>query len=137
LAFFMGACGSAERKAEAQASVTEEVPAVAAAKAAVQDISRKVVLTAEFIPFQEVDVMAKVSGYVQEIRVDVGDHVRLGQTLAIIEIPEMQDDVARAQATIEQAEAEVTGARDEVHRAESSHDIAHLSYQRLAGVVKV
>ena len=132
----MGACGSAERKAQAQVSLTEEVPAVAAAKATVQDLSRKVVLTAEFIPFQEVDVMAKVSGYVKEIRVDVGDHVRLGQTLATIEIPEMQDDIARAQATIEQAEAEVAGARDEVHRAESSHDIAHLSYQRLAGVVK-
>ncbi len=134
--FFMGACGSAERKAEAQASVAEEVPTVAAAKAAVQNLSRKVVLTAEFIPFQEVDVMAKVSGYVKEIRVDAGDHVQLGQTLATIEIPEMQDDIAKAQATIEQAAAEVTGARDEVQRAESSHDIAHLSYQRLAGVVK-
>ena len=80
--------------------------------------------------------MAKVSGYVKEIRVDVGDHVRQGDTLATIEIPEMQDDITRAQATIDQAEAEVTGARDEVRRAESSHDIAHLSYQRLAGVVQ-
>ena len=134
--FFLGGCGSAERQAEARVSAAENVPTVAAAKAVVQDLSRKVVLTAEFVPFQEVDVMAKVSGYVKEIRVDVGDHVRLGQTLATIEIPEMQDDIARAQATVEQAEAEVTGARDEVHRAESSHDIAHLSYQRLAGVVK-
>jgi RND family efflux transporter MFP subunit len=132
----MDACGSTERKAEATAGAAEEPPAVAAAKAVVQDLSRKVVLTAEFIPFQEVDVMAKVSGYIKEIRVDVGDHVRLGQTLATIEIPEMQDDITRAQATIGQAEAEVTGARDEVHRAESSHDIAHLSYQRLSGVVK-
>jgi RND family efflux transporter MFP subunit len=131
---FLGACGSRERKTEAQSG--SEAPAVAAAEVVVEDLSRKVVLTAEFVPFQEVDVMAKVSGYIKEIRVDVGDHVRLGQTLATIEIPEMQDDVARAQATIEQAEAEVTGARDEVHRAESSHDIAHLSYERLAGVVK-
>ncbi len=80
--------------------------------------------------------MAKVSGYVKEIRVDVGDHVQRGQTLATIEVPEMQDDITRAQATIQQAEAEVTGTRDEIHRAESAHEIAHLSYQRLAGVVK-
>lgn len=136
LAVFLSACASPERKAEARDGVPEETQTVAAAKAAFQDLSRNAVLTAEFIPFQEVEVMAKVSGYVREMRVDVGDHVRLGQTLATIEIPEMQDDIARAQATIEQAEAEVTGARDEIHRAESSHDIAHLSYQRLAGVVK-
>jgi len=136
LTIFLGACGRIERKTQAQANVAEDSASVAVAKASLQNLSREVVLTAEFVPFQEVDVMAKVSGYVKEILVDVGDHVRLGQTLATIEIPEMQDDIARAQATIEQAEAEVTGARDEVHRAESSHEIAHLSYQRLAGVVK-
>jgi len=130
----LDSCGSPERKAEEQSGAPE--PAVAVAKAVIEDLSRKVVLTAEFVPFQEVDIMAKVSGYVKEIRVDVGDHVRQGDTLATIEIPEMQDDITRAQATIDQAEAEVTGARDEVRRAESSHDIAHLSYQRLAGVVQ-
>jgi RND family efflux transporter MFP subunit len=134
--FSLAGCGNAERPGRVKADTSDETPTVAAAKAVFQDLSRNVVLTAEFIPFQEVDVMAKVSGYVKEIRVDVGDHVRLGETLATLEIPEMQDDIARAQATIEQAEADVTGARDEVRRAESSHDIAHLSYQRLAGVVK-
>ena len=136
LAVFLSACGSPERKAEAQSNVSEETPAVAAASATFQDLSRNVVLTAEFIPFQEVEVMAKVSGYVKEIRVDVGDHVPQGKVLATIEVPEMQDDMTRAQATIDQAEAEVTGFRNEIRRAESAHEIAHLSYQRLAGVVK-
>lgn len=129
-------CGSAERKADARGKTAEETPSVAAAKVSLQNLSHQIVLTAEFIPFQEVDLMAKVSGYVKEIRVDVGDHVRQGQALATIEIPEMQDDMMRAQATIEQAEAEVTGARDEIRRAESAHEIAHLSSQRLAAVVK-
>jgi RND family efflux transporter MFP subunit len=132
----LSGCGSAERKASAQGKAVEETPTVAAAKATLQNLSHGMVLTAEFIPFQEVDLMAKVSGYVKEIRVDVGDHVRQGQVLATIEIPEMQDDRARAQATIEQAEAEVTGSRDEIRRAESAHEIAHLSSQRLAAVVK-
>jgi len=133
---FLTACGTAERKAEAQSAAAEQAPTVAAAKASLQDLSRSVVLTAEFIPFQEVDVMAKVSGYVKQIRVDVGDHVQQGQSLATIEIPEMQDDVTRAQATIDQAEAEVAGSRDEIRRAQSTHEIAHLSHQRLADVVK-
>jgi len=136
LVILLAACGSSERMAEAQSSVPEETPAVAAAKTTLQNLSRNVVLTAEFIPFQEVEVMAKVAGYVKEIRVDVGDHVQQGEVLATIEIPEMQDDMTRAQATIDQAEAEVAGFRDEIRRAESAHEIAHLSYQRLAGVVK-
>ena len=58
-------------------------------------------LTAEFEPFQEVDVMAKVSGYIREIKVDIGDRVQEGQLLATLEIPEMQDDLTRAAAAIE------------------------------------
>jgi RND family efflux transporter MFP subunit len=136
LTIFLVACGSPERKAAAQSGVPEGTPTVAVSRAVLQNLSRDVVLTAEFIPFQEVDVMAKVSGYVKEIRVDVGDHVRQGQALATIEVPEMQDDMTRAQATIDQATADVAAFRDEIRRAESAHEIAHLSYQRLAGVVK-
>ena len=43
-------------------------------------ITGKTVLTAEFQPFQEVDVMAKVAGYLRSIKVDLGDRVREGQT---------------------------------------------------------
>lgn len=136
LIFFVSACKSPAGTAQAQGGAPGEAPAVAVARATVENLSRHVVLTAEFIPFQEVDVMAKVSGYVKDIRVDVGDHVRQGQTLATLEVPEMQDDVTRAQATIDQAEAEVVSFRDDIRRAESAHDIADLSYQRLAGVAK-
>jgi RND family efflux transporter MFP subunit len=133
---FLGACGTTERKVEAQANPSQQAPTVAVAKVVPQDLSRDIVLTAEFIPFQEVDVMAKVAGYVKQINVDVGDHVKQGQTLAVLEVPEMQDDMARAQAAVDQAQAEVARVRDEIRRAGSAHDIAHLSYQRLAGVVK-
>ncbi|MEP7351676.1 MAG: efflux RND transporter periplasmic adaptor subunit [Acidobacteriota bacterium] len=133
---FLDACGNSRAQTGSAETSVEAPRTVAAAKATVQDLSKDVVLTAEFIPFEEVDLMAKVSGYVKEISVDVGDHVKQGQVLATIEIPEMQDDVMRAQATIEQAEAEVTGASDDIRRAESAHDIAHVSYQRLSNVVK-
>jgi RND family efflux transporter MFP subunit len=92
------------------------------------------VLTAEFKPFQEIDVMAKVSGYVKEIRVDAGDLVGQNQLLATLEIPEMADDLARAKAAVDRSFAEVTRAEDEIKRAESTHEIAHLSYERLAEV---
>src|SRR5512132_2156230 len=74
-------------KVEARASGASEVPTVAVAKATTEDLSHGLVLTAEFKPFQEVEVMAKVAGYVKEIKVDVGDRVSQGQPLATLEVP--------------------------------------------------
>ncbi len=113
-----------------------DVPVVPAVKVGRADLSNGLVLTAEFIPFQEIDVMAKVSGYIREIKVDIGDRVHEGQLLATLEIPEMQDDLARAGAAVEEADAELATARDELRRAESARDIAHLSYSRILDVSK-
>jgi len=112
------------------------IPTVAVVKVTRANLSSDLVLTAEFEPFQEIDVMAKVSGYIREINVDIGDRVREGQLLATLEIPEMQDDVARAAAAIEEASAELATARDELQNAESAHDMAHLSYSRILDVSK-
>jgi multidrug efflux pump subunit AcrA (membrane-fusion protein) len=74
-AFLTNAC-SRPRTAEASSTAPTEVPSVAVARAKREDISRKLTLSAEFRPFQEIDVMAKVAGYVRQINVDVGDRVR-------------------------------------------------------------
>jgi len=112
------------------------IPTIAVAKATTEDLSHDLVLTAEFRPFQEIDVMAKVAGYVKAIYVDVGDRVQLNQPLAILEVPEMADDRARGQAGVERAQAEVARAKDQLQQAQSAHDIAHLSYTRLFEVSK-
>ncbi len=106
------------------------------ARADTEDLAHNLVLTAEFRPFQEVDVMAKIAGYIKQINVDVGDRVRSGQLLAVLEIPEMSDDLQRATAAFDRSQADVKRAKDELQRARSAHQIAHLSYQRLAGVAE-
>jgi len=135
LALFISSC-SRNQKVEAREEKASDVPTVAVAKATVESMSRQLVLTAEFKPFQEVDLMAKVAGYVKNINVDVGDRVQQGQLLAVLEIPEMADDLARGRAAVERAQAEVARAKDEQQRAESAHQIAHLSYTRLSDVAK-
>lgn len=131
-------CAACSRSQTAQAHVitADDAPAVAVAKASTADLSHAMVLTAEFKPFQEVDVMAKVSGYVKKINVDVGDRVQAGQLLATLEIPEMADDILKAQASVAHSTAEVQRARDEIARAESAYQMAHLTYTRLADVAK-
>jgi RND family efflux transporter MFP subunit len=116
--------------------MASEPPTVAVVKAKRADLSSDLVLTAEFEPFQEIDVMAKVSGYIRSIKVDIGDRVKEGQLLATLEIPEMQDDLTRAAAAIEEATSELAAARDELQRAESSHAMSHLSFTRMQDVSK-
>jgi RND family efflux transporter MFP subunit len=120
----------------AMTSQVAEVPTVAVVQATRSDLSTDLVLTAEFEPFQEIDVMAKVSGYIKDIKVDIGDRVKEQQLLATLEIPEMQDDLARAAASLDEANADLAAARDELLRAQSTHDMAHLSYSRVLDVSK-
>src|SRR5215831_11951761 len=111
-----------------------DVPTVAVTKVATADLSHDLVLTAEFKPYQEVEVMAKVAGYVKQIKVDIGDRVEEGDLLATLEVPEMDDDLRRDIAAVARAEADVRRAQDEQARAQSAHEIAHLSLQRLSAV---
>jgi RND family efflux transporter MFP subunit len=121
---------------QAGSTKVDDIPTVAVAQVCTEDLSNGLVLTAEFKPYQEVDVMAKIAGFVKQINVDVGDRVKQGQLLATLEIPEMADDLRRADAAVVRARAEVTRAEDEQRRAESVHSIAHLSFQRLFTVAE-
>lgn len=130
----MAACAR-HKNVEAQSKSDPSIT-VAVAKVARADLARDVVLTAEFKPFQEVEVMAKVSGYVKKIEVDVGDHVKQGQLLATLEIPEMVEDVTKAKASFDRSRAEVGRAREELQRMQAAHEMNHLSFTRLEQVAK-
>jgi len=122
--------GSATGREPAKA----DIPTVSVAKVTTAELSRGMVLTAEFKPYQEVDVMAKVAGYIKKINVDVGDRLKQGDLLATLEVPEMADDLNHANASVARSNAEVARARDELQRAQSAHDLTHLSLQRLSAV---
>lgn len=116
--------------------VPTDGPVVAVARVKTASLSRNLVLTAEFTPYQEIDVMAKVAGFVKQINVDIGDRVKTGQLLATLDIPEMKDDLRRAQAGVQQSLAQVRRAQDELQRARSAQEMTHLSYTRLDAVSK-
>src|SRR5258707_5672367 len=93
---------------------------VAVSKVEAADLSREIVLTGEFRPYQVIDLHAKVAGYLKRITVDVGDRVQAGQLLATLEIPEMNDDLAHAAATIKRAMSEVQRNQRELQNAETN-----------------
>ena len=84
---------------------------------------------AEFRPYQEIDVHAKVAGFVKTMHVDIGDQVKEGQLLATLEVPELDDDVRRAEAVQQRNE-------DEVREIKAASDEAHLAWSRFAAVQK-
>ena len=109
---------------------------VGVAKIVRTDLSRDLVIAADFRPFQEIDVHAKVAGYVKAIHVDVGDRVKDGQLLATLEIPELQADVTEAGAAVKRSGEEIKRAQGELERAKSAHQVNHLAFARLQAVVK-
>jgi len=110
------------------------IPTVPVATVGKATLANDLTLTAEFLPYQDVDVMAKVAGYVKSISVDIGDHVQQGQVLAVLEAPEIQSDVARAKAGVAAAQANIVTAQAAVQRAQAAEGIAKLSYQRIQDV---
>jgi RND family efflux transporter MFP subunit len=111
-------------------------PTVAAAKVLRTDLTRALAVTAEFRPYQVIDVHAKVSGYVKRIYVDVGDRVKEGQLIAVLEIPELQDDVQTAEASVSKSQEEIRRAQADLERAQSAHVVEHLASSRLVDVSK-
>jgi RND family efflux transporter MFP subunit len=114
----------------------QDIPVVPASRAVRTDLKNDVTLTAELEPYYEVDVMAKEAGYIRHMLVDIGDHVKAGQLICVLEIPELQDDLQRAKADVQTATAEQSAAEQDRKRAVAAEEIAHLSYTRILDVSK-
>jgi len=100
------------------------------------NLSHELEVTAEFRPYLEVEVHAKVAGYLKSIAVDVGDRVAAGQVLAVLEVPEYAEELAHAAAGERRTELDVVRAKSEVKRAESAYQMRRISFERLEQVSK-
>jgi RND family efflux transporter MFP subunit len=125
--------------ASVRASAGEEAGAVATVgftQVARKPIMRELTVSSELVPFQEIDVYAKESGFVKDLLVDYGTRVQKGQLMAVLEIPELQMQLQQDAAAIRSASDQVTHAEHEIGRLEAQHRVVHLQYSRLKGVVE-
>ena len=114
--------------AQQSASAT---PAAAVAVVQRGSIAHTLSLAGQFQPFQVVDVHAKVSGYVRHIYVDIGDRVHAGQTLATLEVPELNAQYRGTQSEALRSQDAITAAQQDVSRAKSLHGALQADYARL------
>lgn len=117
--------------AQVEAGEQASLRPVAVALVKPSPIVNSLILSGAFQPYQEVDVHAKVAGYIRQIFVDVGDKVKEGQVLAVLEVPELKAQILGAEATIEHSQNAIRRAQSEITQAESAHSAAHFAYIRL------
>ncbi|MGA3131952.1 MAG: efflux RND transporter periplasmic adaptor subunit [Terracidiphilus sp.] len=107
------------------------VPSARVAAAQRGNISRVLTLAGQFQPYQVVDVHPKVSGYMARINVDIGDVVHQGQTLAVLQVPELKAQLRSATFAMEQSKEEITRAQHEIDRAQATYSALHAQSERL------
>jgi RND family efflux transporter MFP subunit len=128
--FWLGR-GTTERGGIHDVVADGDTPPAAVARVERRNVGSTLAIAGEFKPFQDVDVHAKVAGYIRQIYVDVGDHVKEGQTLAVLEVPELAAQLTGSEAAVRAAEEQIHKAQGDVQRAKSSHAAAHSAYVRL------
>jgi RND family efflux transporter MFP subunit len=129
---------SCSRDASARAGSKPEstLPEVAAAKVVRRPMGRSLTVSSELVPFQEIDVFAKESGYVKQLLVDYGSHVKQDQLLAVLEIPELQANIQQDESAIRSMADQVTNAEHQLGRVEAQHKVLHLEYDRINSVAQ-
>ncbi len=127
LAFTVG-CQSRSQHAGASGA---ETPSAKVAAAARGSIAHTLSLAGQFQPYQVVDVHPKVTGFMVKINVDIGDRVRQGQTLAVLEVPELTAQLKGTGFEMQRAKDDLLRAQHEIKRAEAVHAALHADYARL------
>jgi RND family efflux transporter MFP subunit len=117
LVFLCSGCGSSGKqntKTASDAAAIEDTVPVFILKT--DTLKKMVELPGELLPYEQTDLYAKISGFVRTMKVDIGDRVRKGQTLAIIEAPEVNTKFAEAGYSIQAAKAKWTASKDNYDR---------------------
>jgi RND family efflux transporter MFP subunit len=121
-------CGALNAAVAALCVLT--LPALAQTPAAIQTeltevvakaLEKNIVIPGELKPFQGVEIHGKVTGFVEDIKVDRGSAVKSGQLLATMTAPELEAQRAEAQARIPAVEAQRIEAEAKLAAAESTY----------------
>src|SRR6202047_5371500 len=115
---------AASPPSKATVAAPESHPTVDVVKPGRATLAQRVQSNATLEAFEDADLFAKVSGYLTDVRVDIGDHVKAGQVLAVIDVPEMKQELAEAKAQLESKKSSLESARRQL-----DHNKAELALQ--------
>lgn len=130
----LAAGGWRHYQAEREVAATSErartlVPEVRVGSVRASDSKIKVTLPATTAAFEAANIFARTSGYVEKRYVDIGDRVKAGALLAEIVAPELDHQIAQAQATLAQTQGTL-------QQTQASRELAEVTNARDSGLVK-
>src|SRR5579862_3778352 len=129
-----GGTGKVQAKDPVEAGASTGGLSVGVVKVIRKNVGRTLTVSSELVPFQEIDVYAKESGFVKDLKVDYGSRVQKDQVLATLEIPELQLQVKEDDAAVKNATAQIPHAQEELNRVQAQQKVLQLQYDRLNGV---
>lgn len=136
-----------QKKAAVPKTKRSEVP-VQVSPVLSKPLTYAISLTGDIAPLMQVDIFPRVSGYLEQISVRLGESVRQGQTIAKIDqtdylqkVREMEARVALAKAQLAEIEAgprpeELRQAEETVRGAQSRYETAKLQRERMEALFK-
>jgi len=113
IALLFTSCNSSEKK---ETVVEEKAPPMETFSPSKEKISTELRMPAELTGFQQVDIYAKVSSFVKELKTDIGSEVKKGQLLMVLEAPEVSSQLAAAESRLRSQEAVFTGSNSTYKR---------------------
>ena len=99
-------------------------------------VAQRLQTNATLEAFEETDLFAKVSGYLSDVRVDIGDHVKAGQVLAVISIPEMENELAEDKAQLDSKQRSLETAQREVDHNKANVTLQDVTLKRQEALFK-
>jgi len=99
-----------------------------------KDLTRSITLPASVAAYETTTLLSRVTGYLHEINVDIGDEVRRGHLIARIEVPELEDELREAEAELRARQADLATAKAEVLNARAELDLRRITHERIEAV---
>lgn len=112
------------------------IPAVSVVHPKPGNIRDEIVLPGNVQAFTDSPIYARASGYLKQWFIDIGGHAKAGQQLAIIEAPELDQQVSQAKATLQQAQAALDQAVANEQQGKANEQLARVNAERWANLVK-
>jgi len=115
--FLLGISGACNER-PAKVATNEQPPADSVKVFLLQadSVKKTVSLPGELSPLENVQIRAKVQGYIRKLNVDIGSKVRKGQVLAVIDAPEIDTRVREQNEKVQAAKAKFQSSKDYFER---------------------
>ena len=133
----LASCSREENQSGRAASLSPEgqtAPTVEVTRVISEKLQATVLLPAELVPYEQVEVYSKVTGFVKWIKVDRGSRVKKGELIAELDAPELVAQRAEADSKYQSAESQLAAAKARLAADEGTYQRLNAA-ARTAGVV--